>query len=127
MTDDTTDRYAALIARFGKGWEKGDAAEILSVFTPEAVFVPSPFDPPLRGHEAIGAYWRDLPREQAEISFRFGEIFVAGPWFATEFKCTFRRRRTGEWVDLRGSLFCETGQQLLSEVRMYWHRVVGTP
>ncbi len=127
MTDDTRDRYSALIARFGKGWEKEDAEQILSVFTPDGVFAPSPFDPPLSGHDAIRAYWQDLPKEQAEISFRFGEIFVAGPWFATEFRCTFRRRRTGEPVDLRGSLFCETENDLLSEVRMYWHRVVTTP
>jgi ketosteroid isomerase-like protein len=117
-------RYAALLERFGSGWEKGNVDRITDLFTPEAVFVSGPFEPPARGHAEIRAYWRDVPLEQAEVSFRFGEIFVAGPWFATEFKCTFRRRRTGHRVVVRGALFCETTGDLLSEMRMYWDRAV---
>lgn len=116
--------YADLIARFGDGWQKGNADGLVSVFAEDAVFVPSPFDAPLRGRAAIRTYWKDVPLEQAEISFRSGEIFVAGPWFATEYKCTFRRRRTGEAVTVRGALFCETADGLISEMRMYWDRSV---
>jgi ketosteroid isomerase-like protein len=115
---------ATLLQRFGAGWEQGQADRIADLFTPDGVFVPGPFDPPLTGRDAIVAYWRDLPLEQAEVSFRVGEIFVAGPWFATEFKCTFRRRRTGEKVVVKGALFCETAGELLGEMRMYWDRVV---
>jgi ketosteroid isomerase-like protein len=81
-----------------------------------------PFDPPLRGREAIREYWKDISLEQAEISFRFGEIYLAGPWFATEIRCTFRRRRKGEMVDIRGALFCETRDGKIAEMRLYWHR-----
>jgi ketosteroid isomerase-like protein len=88
------------------------------------VFIPGPFEAPVRGREAIRVYWRDVPLEQAEIAFRHGEIFVAGPWFATEYKCTFRRRRTGEAVTVKGALFCETVEGRLSEMRMYWERSV---
>ena len=49
-----------------------------------------------------------MPYNQSEITFSSGEIFGAGPWFSTEFKCVFRRRRTGEWVEARGAIFCET-------------------
>jgi hypothetical protein len=118
---------AALIAQFGAGWEKGNADRIVEVFTPEAAFYPGPFDPPARGHAAILAYWRETPLEQAEVSFRFGEIFVVGPWFATEFKCTFRRRRTGIRVTVKGALFCETEGDKISEMRMYWERSVDRP
>jgi len=114
--------YEALVGAFGSGWEKGDEKMIADAFAEEGVFCPAPFDPPLRGRDAIRRYWKDVPREQAEISFKAGEIFIAGPWFATEFRCKFRRRRTGERMDVRGSLFCETDGDLLSEVRMYWHR-----
>lgn len=116
--------FAALVQRFAAGWEQGQAQQIVDLFTPEATFVPGPFDPPLRGREAILAYWRDVPLEQAEIAFRAGEVFVAGPWFALEFKCAFRRRRTGEQVVVKGALFCETAGDLMSEMRMYWERAV---
>jgi ketosteroid isomerase-like protein len=88
------------------------------------VFAPDPFDAVLRGRAAIEAYWRDVPLNQSEIAFRVGEVFTVGPWFAAEFRCTFRRRRTGEPVDLRGALFCETTDGLVSEMRMYHHRRV---
>lgn len=122
----SVETYADLLNRFGRAWERGDTPALVDVFTPQAAFYPSPFDPPATGRDAIRLYWKDIPHEQAEISFRFGEIFVAGPWFATEFRCTFRRRRTGEPIDLRGAIFCETADRLISEMRLYWERRVGT-
>jgi ketosteroid isomerase-like protein len=127
MTQETPARGAefdALIAKFGLGWQQGKPELMAEVFTDEAVFVPGPFEAPVRGREAIRLYWRDVPLEQAEVAFRHGEIFVAGPWFATEYKCTFRRRRTGEAVTVRGALFCETADGRISEMRMYWERSV---
>jgi ketosteroid isomerase-like protein len=114
----------ALVTRFGQGWEKGNADMMAEVFTEDAVFLSGPFETPIRGRTAIRDYWRDVPREQAEIAFRYGEIFTVGPWFATEYKCTFRRRRTGEAVVVRGALFCETAGEQISEMRMYWERSV---
>ncbi|HET7791026.1 MAG TPA: nuclear transport factor 2 family protein [Gemmatimonadales bacterium] len=117
--------YRALVDDFGAGWEAGDAERICAVFTDDAVFVETPFSEKDVGLPAIRAYWTDAPRNQAEVSFRSGEIYAAGPWFATEFRVTFRRRRSGEWVDARGALFCETRDDKISEMRMYWHRYAG--
>jgi ketosteroid isomerase-like protein len=117
--------YRELVDTLGKGWEKGDVEAICSVFTDDAVFLETPFSQPDTGIAAIRAYWRDIPLTQAEVRFQSGEIYAAGPWFATEFRCTFRRRRTGEQVDARGALFCETKDGKISEMRMYWHRYAG--
>jgi len=117
--------YRALIDTFGKGWERGDVDAICSVFSEDAVFLETPFSAPDRGMAAIREYWKDIPLYQAETKFDSGEIYVAGPWFATDFRCTFRRRRTGEQVDARGAIFCETKDGRISEMRMYWHRYAG--
>lgn len=111
-----------LIDTFGKGWAKGNIALLLSVFTEDATFVESPFSEPHRGKEAIGKYWLETPYHQSEATFTSGEIYVAGPWFGTEFKCVFRLRRSGQWADVRGSIFCETQGELISEMRMCWER-----
>ena len=116
---------AALIERFGNGWQKLSSKLMAEVFTESAVFVPDSWGAPVTGRAAIEQYWGDIPYEQSEVSFRFGEIYVAGPWFSTEFKCTFRRRRSGDAVDVRGALFCETEGEAISEMRMYWDRKVG--
>jgi ketosteroid isomerase-like protein len=126
MTESTAGTTPALgrelIETFGRGWSKAKVDVLISVFTPDAVFLETPFSEPIRGIAAIRGYWADVPLHQSEISFTSGEIFTIGPWFATEFKCTFRRRRTGEWVDARGAIFCETSGALISEMRMYWDR-----
>ena len=122
MTADTRALGRTLIDTFGEGWARGNVELLLSVFAPEAAFVETPFSAPLQGTEAIRSYWIETPYHQSEATFTSGEIYAAGPWFATEFKCVFRRRRTGEWVDARGAIFCETDGSLVTEMRMYWHR-----
>jgi hypothetical protein len=117
-------RFEQLLEAFGQGWEGGKPAAMADVFAEDGRFVPGPFSSPVRGRTAIEAYWSDVPRDQAAISFRFGEIFVAGPWFASEFTCTFRRIKTGEWIQVSGAVFCETSgtAEKISEMRMYWDR-----
>jgi ketosteroid isomerase-like protein len=115
----------SLIDSFGNGWSRANVDLIMSVYSSDAVFIETPFSEPLRGSDAIRRYWLEVPYNQSEITFLSGEIYGAGPWFSTEFKCVFRRRRTGEWVDARGAIFCETQNGRISEMRMYWHRWNG--
>jgi ketosteroid isomerase-like protein len=122
---DTRALGRTLVDAFGAGWARANVDQVLSVFTPQAVFVETPFSEPLRGTEAIRRWWQDVPYSQSEITFTSGEIYAAGPWFSTEFKCVFRRKRTGEWVDARGAMFCETDGGRIAEMRLYWHRWNG--
>jgi hypothetical protein len=122
---DTRALGRSLIDTFGTGWAKGNIELLMSVYSSDPVFIETPFSQPLRGPEQVRRYWLDVPYHQSEITFTTGEIFAAGPWFSTEFKCVFRRRRTGDWVDARGAIFCETSEQLITEMRMYWHRWNG--
>jgi ketosteroid isomerase-like protein len=115
----------SLIDAFGTGWARGDMELLMSVYAPDAVFIETPFTAPLQGSDAIRGYWSEVPYNQSEITFSSGEIYAAGPWFSTEFKCVFRRRRTGEWVEARGAIFCETAADRITEMRMYWHRWNG--
>jgi len=112
----------ALIDEFGQGWARGKPDLMMGCFSADPVFIETPFSDPLKGVEAVRGYWADVPMHQSEISFSSGEIFAAGPWFSTEFKCTFRRRRTGEWIEAKGAIFCETDGAKITEMRMYWHR-----
>ena len=80
--------YRELVDTFGAAWERSDVEVIASLFTPDAVFLQAPFSDKAVGIAAIRDYWKDVPAYQAEVSFRSGEIYVAGPWFATDFRCT---------------------------------------
>jgi ketosteroid isomerase-like protein len=122
---DTRELGRGLVDTLGRGWSRCDVDLLMSVFAAEPVFIETPFSTPLHGTEAVRRYWLEVPLHQSEITFTSGEIFAAGPWFGTEFKCVFRRKRTGEWVDARGALFCETDGERITEMRMYWHRWNG--
>ena len=122
---DTRDLGRSLIDTFGQGWSRGNVDLLMSVFVEDVVFVETPFSEPLRGTEAVRRYWLEVPLHQSEVTFSSGEIYAAGPWFSTEFKSVFRRKRTGEWVDARGAIFCETSGDRIGEMRMYWHRWTG--
>jgi len=115
----------SLIDTLGQGWAAGDMNLLMTVYAPDAVFIETPFSTPLHGTDAIRRYWNEVPYNHSEVSFSSGEIYAAGPWFSTEFKCVFRRRRTGEWVEARGAIFCETAWERITEMRMYWHRWNG--
>jgi len=124
-TESTRALGRTLVDTFGRGWATGDMNLLMTVYAPDAVFIETPFTAPIRGTDAIRGYWNEVPYNQSEITFTSGEIYAAGPWFSTEFKCVFRRRRTGEWVEARGAIFCETEADRITEMRMYWHRWNG--
>jgi ketosteroid isomerase-like protein len=125
LTDVTRALGRSLIDTFGNGWSKGNIDLLMSVYATDAVFIETPFSQPIQGVDKVRRYWSEVPYNQSEISFSSGEIYAAGPWFSTEFKCVFRRRRTGEWVEARGAIFCETDAGRITEMRMYWHRWNG--
>lgn len=126
VEDDIRTLARSLVDTFAEGWAGAKVDLIMSVFAEDAVFLETPFAEPLRGQDAIRRWWSDVPYHQSEISISTGEIYAAGPWFATEFRAKFRRRRTGEWIDSRGAIFCETGGEKITEMRLYWHRWSGS-
>ena len=114
-----------LMDTLASGWSKGRVDTMLEVFSEEAVFIETPFTAVRTGIEAIREWANDIPYYQSDATFSTGEIYIAGPWFSTEFKLVFRRRTTGEWVEARGAMFAETDGSRISELRMYWHRWNG--
>lgn len=118
-------RAREVLDTFARGWSKGRVDLMIDLFHPEAILLETPFTKPIQGTDAIRAWLADIPYHQSETAFSTGELFVAGPWFSSEFKLVFRRRKTGEWVDARGALFAETDGTLITELRMYWHRFNG--
>src|SRR2546422_10012043 len=74
--------YRQLLETFGRGWGAGDVDGILSVFAPDAVFLETPFSEQSVGIDAIRAYWKDIPVNQADVTFKPGELHARGPLVA---------------------------------------------
>ncbi|MGH7583988.1 MAG: nuclear transport factor 2 family protein [Gemmatimonadales bacterium] len=118
-------RARELADQLADGWSKGRPDVMVGVFADDPTFLETPFSTPIHGRDAIRQWAADIPYYQSEAAFTVGEVLVAGPWFATEFKLVFRRRTSGDWVDARGAFFAETDGSKITELRMYWHRWNG--
>ncbi len=121
----TAERARELLDGIANGWTRARVDLLTEGFHQEIVFQETPFSSPVNGIEAVREWASDIPYQQSETRFTVGEAYRVGPWFSTEFRLVFRRRKTGEWVDARGALFAETDGNLITELRMYWHRWNG--
>ena len=64
----TREELAAWIAAYERAWRTPGTEDLSRLFTPEATYWPAPFDPPIRGLEAIAAFW-EAERESADEAF----------------------------------------------------------
>jgi hypothetical protein len=64
------------LAAWGAAWTEKDAAAMAALFTAGGRFTPNPFDPLIRGREAIAAHWREEFARQINPAFDF-EIWIA--------------------------------------------------
>jgi uncharacterized protein (TIGR02246 family) len=67
------DRAALLawIAAYERAWRSPGVEALAELFAEDAVYLPAPFDEPLRGLEAIGRFWegeREGPDEVFEVT-----------------------------------------------------------
>ncbi|HEX3873667.1 MAG TPA: nuclear transport factor 2 family protein [Solirubrobacteraceae bacterium] len=60
------------IEAYERAWRRPGTGSLAELFTPDATYSSAPFDEPLRGIEAIAAFWeaeRDGPGEVFTLSF----------------------------------------------------------
>ena len=62
---------AAWVDRYIQAWNSNDAADIGGLFTIDAAYYTSPFDPPWRGREAIVQGWLDRQDAPGDATFRY--------------------------------------------------------
>jgi ketosteroid isomerase-like protein len=97
-----TNTFAAWVAALGKAWETKDAAAAADLFAEDATYQEDSFAPPMRGRDAIRAYWADVPLTQEDIAFAFEVIAVSGDLGIAHWWCSLTRKPSGSPVRLDG-------------------------
>ncbi len=72
------DRFTAWIEDYERAWRTAGTEPLAALFTPDARYLPGPFEEPIHGLEAIASFWeaeRDGPDEPFTLTH---EIVVAG-------------------------------------------------
>lgn len=108
------------IERYARAWHDGDDHAVGELFTRDAIYRTHPFRPPLRGREAIRAYWRQATGSLTGISLTFGRPVTDASRAAVEWWAVLHSDQGV--ATLPGALILRFDQQgYCQELREYWH------
>lgn len=117
------------LRRYGRAWIAGDPQAAIELFTPQAAYHETPFDPPMLGEEAIRRYWTEGAQDgQREVTFEAQPIGLHGDTGYARWQATFVRLPGRSSVELDGVLaarFAADGR--CCEFREWWHRRESPP
>ena len=117
----------AWLNAYGDAWERGDPQALVALFTADARYQETPFEPPMIGTEAIGAYWKAGAGEgQTDVTFQSQLLAVEGDAAFATWQAKFRRVPTGALVELDGAFhlhFADRQARLRCRaLKEWWHR-----
>ena len=112
----TSDRVA-LIERYFAACSGGSAEAVARCFTSDATIYDTNH-PPVRGSDAIGAFWAGVHRRWGGASWSVDRAVVEGDEAAIEW--SMRGTRDGEPFIVRGSEHYRFAGELIAEIRQYW-------
>ncbi len=105
MVDTTSIDYASggdLLDRFARAWEALDGDLLVALFTEDAEYHVSPFEPPFVGHNAIRAHMLDVAAACEQIELTFERHWVSGAACLAAWHSSSVRRSDNERVRAAG-------------------------
>jgi hypothetical protein len=112
---------------YKRAWEGRDSAAAAALFTADAEYYWTPFDPPQKGKEAIAAVWSAAVQGQRDIAFEYSALTTAGARGTAHWHASFESVPAGSPVELDGILIAEFAAAGQCRIfREWWHQR-GTP
>ncbi len=116
--------FGSWLRRYGEAWIAGDPWAALKLFTDDAAYYETPFEPPMVGSDAIRRYWTEGAQDsQRNVTVAAQPIGLDGDTAYARWQATFERLPAGSFVELDGVLaasFAPDGR--CREFREWWHR-----
>ena len=120
----SSDAFVQWLKRYGDAWIAGDPDAAVDLFTADASYYETPFDPPMRGAGAIRQYWTDGAKNgQTSVTFHADPVtFDEGIGYA-RWRASFRRVPSDVFVELDCVLAATFDHAMRCvEFREWWHR-----
>lgn len=118
----TVPQFEAWLRRYGAAWEGKDARAASELFTPQAQYYWTPFDPPQRGRAEIAAAWQGAVDRQNEIRFEFEILSVNGDTGIARWRCGFDTVPEGGHTRLDGIFVTQFESPTQCRIfREWWH------
>lgn len=124
-----TERFEHWLQRYGRAWETGSPESVLGLFSEDAEYFETPFDPPMVGHDAIRRYWTEGAKNaQRHVTFSTQPIAFEDETGYALWRATFERVPSGSRVELEGVLSARFDSRMRCVVfREWWHRRETSP
>ena len=123
MADLTPGDGQDLLDAYKRAWERRDPELAVSLFSEDAEYREDPFEEPLRGANAIRAYWNEAAASQVNVEFDAERVWVVGRTVLASWHAAYTRRTTAERVRLRGFMTLELDAAgKVFRFREWWHR-----
>jgi SnoaL-like domain len=111
------------LENYGRAWERRDARAAAELFPERATYQETPFVEPLRGREAILAYWANVCRTQENVHFGFDVLAVDEEAGLAHWWATFARLPQRKRLALDGIFFIALdSENRATSLREWWHR-----
>lgn len=108
----------AWVAAYEQAWRDGDAGAVAGLFTPDASYRVSPYEPALLGHQGIGGYWLD---DEGQVFTLAAEpVAVEGRYAVVRALVRYGDPVRQEYLDLWVLRFAEDGRVQDFEEWAYW-------
>jgi hypothetical protein len=126
MYELTRTDFDSWLRGYGRAWEGRDADAAAALFTPDAEYYWTPFDPPQRGRAGVAAAWNGAVQGQRDITFECAVIATGGARGTAHWNARFTSVPDGAPVELDGILIAEFGGSGQCRIfREWWHRRGG--
>ena len=119
----TTQVFAAWLDRYRTAWEQRDPAAAAALFTADATYRETPFDPPpFEGREAIRDYWARTVAGQRDVRFSSDVLACADDRGICHWNASFTAAATGAKLELDGIFHCRfADDEHVSSFEEWWH------
>ena len=121
----SVDDFDSWLQAYGDAWENGEPEAARLLFTDDARYYENPFADPIKGIDAIRAYWKaNAVLDQKDIRFSHELLAVNAELGIAQWHAEFTRLSSGNRVILDGVfkvVFDADGK--CREFREWWHRL----
>jgi hypothetical protein len=106
---------------YKRAWENFDTATSIALFTDDAIYAVSLFSEPLRGREALTAYWSNVALTQVDVRFDYHILAVNDELGVNHWSASFIKRKTSKLIRLDGIFIVKLNDEgRCFEFREWW-------
>lgn len=120
-------KFEAWLERYRAAWEGRDPRAAAELFTADAEYYWTPFDPPQRGRAEIAAAWEGAVNQQKDVQFTSEVLAVAGATGIARWHAKLTAVPSGDLVQLDGVLVAEFADDTRCRVFREWWHSIGRP